>query len=153
MSDKEWFYGEVVVGEEQYERCYWRRVGFIAFAAIVAVILILPIISGRAHSQEIPVYVAEHDGLTLRMLPSPCADASSLILVTSAPPQYQQGWKASSSDWRLRDGSWRTYDGCWLEIKKEVSGAEDDIFVLVFSDGTSGQALKRDLLRKPGRGT
>ena len=147
--ETEWFHG--AKNEGAHERCYWRRVGFIAFAAIVATGLLLLIISGRVSAQEIPVYVAEHDGLTLRLLPSPCIDPSSLIVITSAPPQFRQGWRASSSEWRLRTGQWQTFAGCWLEIKKEDAKSEDDIFVLVFSDGMTAQIFKRDLLRKgPG---
>lgn len=141
------------VQERKQERCYWRRVGFLLFGAIVfagaAALLLYP---KKAGAEEIPVYVAEHDGLTLRLLPSPCTDMTSLMLIATAPPHLQTGWRSSSSDWRMPNGQWQTFAGWWLEIKKENAGSDDDIIVLVFSDGQTGQAFKKVLLKTKGQG-
>lgn len=103
----------------------------------------------KAHAETVPpVYYAEHNGVRLRLLPSECVDPTSIMLIATAPPQFQRGWKSSSSDWRQPDGSWATWSGCWLLVPKEVAGAEDDVFVLVFADGATAQVLKRDLLNK-----
>ena len=104
----------------------------------------------KAGATEVPVYVADHDGVRLRLLSAECSDPASLVLIATAPPQFQGGWKASSSDWRMRDGSWQQFAGCWILLKAETVGAPDDVFVLVFSDGSNVQILKRDLLKKSG---
>lgn len=132
---------------ERHRRCYWRRV-----AIVLAIAIGLVLFPFLVQAQAIPIYVVERDGLSLRFLSSPCTDASSLILISGAPPQFRQGWRAISSDWRMRDGSTRLFDGCWLEIKKEQLGTEDDVILLVFSDGMTGEVLKKDLLRNPGPG-
>jgi hypothetical protein len=38
--DKEWFYG-ACADERLMERCYWRRIGFVIFAAIAIGMLLL----------------------------------------------------------------------------------------------------------------
>jgi hypothetical protein len=39
-GEKEWFYG-ACADERRMERCYWRRIGFVIFVAIVMGMLLL----------------------------------------------------------------------------------------------------------------
>ena len=136
--------------KKEQRQTFRERVLFV-FGAICPVVLLLIAVawSTKAHAEPVSVYTAEVDGVRLRLLDVPCTDNTSLMLISTAPPQLRSGWKASSSDWRMQSGKWETYPGCWLLVPAEVAGAPDDVFVLVFADGATGQVLKRDLLKKP----
>lgn len=47
-SETEWFEAKDRV---QYERCYWRRVGFAVFFAIAMGLILLPLLSGCASAE------------------------------------------------------------------------------------------------------
>jgi len=151
MSTKDWFGGLNVIDEEEREmsRCYWRRLGVIV---LIAGIVLYAAKSAFAET-VIPTHVIEHDAVKMRMLPTACADPTSLMLaIQLSPPQYHARWKATSSDWRMKDGSWQTFPGCWLEVSRDEVGAPDDVFFFVFSDGATGQVLKGELLKPKGMG-
>lgn len=40
-NDSEWFQGNVA--EEQHERCYWRRIGFLIFTALALAAIFAPL--------------------------------------------------------------------------------------------------------------
>lgn len=128
-------------------RSFWK-LAFLAFCFLCGLGLFLSAIKAVG-AEPITVYSAEVEGVRLRLLDSPCTDNTSLMLISTAPESLRSGWKASSSDWRMQDGSWKRFDGCWLLVPAAVAGAPDDVFVLVFSDGATGQVLKGDLLKKP----
>lgn len=41
--DKDYFHGEAIDWDEKLERCYWRRIGFVIFAAIVLAMIFAPL--------------------------------------------------------------------------------------------------------------
>jgi len=149
---KEYFQGlNVLDEEERQERSrYWLNL--LKLSACVACLLYLLGLAIPANAQDaIPTYVVEQDSVRVRMLPTACVDpVSSMIAAQLSPPQFHTRWKAISSDWKHRDGSWHEYAGCWLEVTKEEAGAPDAVFFFTFSDGTYGQALKREVLKPKG---
>lgn len=40
MTDQEWFEGDSL---DRMERCYWRRIGFLIFAALALAVIFLPL--------------------------------------------------------------------------------------------------------------
>lgn len=101
----------------------------------------------------VPVHIVDTEGVKMRMLPTPCADPVSMSLAKQmSPVEYHARWRATSSDWKMRDGSWQEFAGCWLEVEKEVINAPDAVLFFTFSDGTSGQMLKGQLLNPRGLG-
>lgn len=149
-QETNWFHDQTTE-EGRAERRSIRQWAFLAFCAICGLALLLLAIGGcasKAYADPVTVYSSELDGVRLRLLDSPCTDNTSLMLISTAPPTLRSGWKASSSDWRMPNGQWETFAGCWLLVPKDVAGAPDDVFVLVFADGATGQVLKRDLLKK-----
>src|SRR6185503_6023957 len=122
---------------------------------LLACVLVAPLIYcvSPARGEEVPVYVAEHQGVRIQMLSTPCTDPVSVNLTLQAPAQFVGRFKGLTSVWRMKDGSWKEFPGCWLEVKKsEIPGLEDDVFVLVFSDGAVVQTYRNDLMKKVGSG-
>ena len=126
-------------------------VGACLVGAFVAFLLIYCVSPAKA--EEVPVYVAEHEGVRIQMLSTACTDPVSVNLTLQAPAQFVGRFKGLTSVWRMKDGSWKEFPGCWLEVKKaEIPGLEDDVFVLVFSDGAVVQTYRNDLMKKVGSG-
>lgn len=144
--------GEFLTSEEAREARESLRDRILVWAgAICLFVLFLLAVTYplNAHSEEIPVYVIEQDGVRLRLLNTPCSDGvSTMMAIQLSPPPFHPRWKASESDWRMQDGSWKTFGGCWLELEKEEAGTPDNVLFFVFADGAYGQALKRDVLKK-----
>jgi hypothetical protein len=111
----------------------------------------LALLASAAFGTEIPVHVIEHAQVKMRLLKGKCTDPVSLGLISQAPPQFQDGWKAISSQWLTKEGNWQEFAGCWLEVPKEKAGTPENVMVLVFSDGAVVQVLKSELLQKPGQ--
>ena len=130
------------------ERCRLREiVGAILFAVVIVAPLIYSI---HSRATEIPVHVVEHQAVKMRLLSGSCVDPQSILMIATAPPQFQDGWKAISSQWRIQDGSWQEFAGCWLEVPKDVAKTDENVMVLIFADGAVVQVLKSELLKKPG---
>ena len=117
MSDKEWFQGEVVE-DWQYERCYWRRVGFAVFAALAAVMLLLPLggcssvvfVEDRKPAYDGPPLLAKaSNGDSIRLTKEPCPNTSGWLAMSSAEMFYQG----------------KSYKACWVKVGP---------YVLVFDD-------------------
>jgi hypothetical protein len=124
----------------------WLLWALILGISIGAILYATPI-----RAQGVPVYVAEHQAAKMQLYASRCIDQQSSLMIATAPPQFQDGWKALSSQWLLQSGEWREYAGCWLEIDKNKVGTPENVMLLVFSDGAVVQALKSELLKKgPG---
>jgi len=140
---------QLLADDAKQQRCFMRRVILgILLGAFIGAALIYSV-SSRA--TEIPVHVVEHQAVKMRLLSGSCVDPQSILMIATAPPQFQDGWKAISSQWRMKDGSWKDYAGCWLEVTKEEANTPDSVMVLIFEDGANYQILKRDLLPKaPG---
>jgi hypothetical protein len=102
--------------------------------------------STKAYAEEIPAYVLEANGVTIRLMSGPCVDGVSLGMINV---QHQGRFKALDSIWPEPTGM-KKYAGCWTEMSKEETGSEE-AFVLVFSDGTSGVVPKAQSLKKPGQ--
>jgi hypothetical protein len=62
----EWFEGRSV-DEQKMERCYWRRVGFVVFLAVLMALVLLPL---QAYAE--PLYVAETGGIRITLHSEPC---------------------------------------------------------------------------------
>jgi hypothetical protein len=79
----------------------------------------------NAQTVEPPQYVHEEGSLSIRLMRSPCADATTLsIIVASGGGQYLERFKAIESTWPHRDGSLHEYAGCWLELAEGELGVE-----------------------------
>lgn len=70
MSDKEFFGGLNVFDEEERlsERCYWRRVGFVIFAAALLAVILAPLMVNAE-----PVYQLSQGGVVITLHSEGCA--------------------------------------------------------------------------------
>ena len=88
----EWFEGRSA-DEEQMEKCYWRRVGFVIFLAVVAGLILIPL---NAHAE--PIYRASTaDGVVITLHKEKC----QIKEVSNAP--FRATW--------LEKG--KEFEGCW----------------------------------------
>ena len=120
----------------------------LVIAAIAATLLPPP----AASAEEIPVHVHEQDGLTVRLMPGPCVERNSTLMIASGAPQYLERLRALESVWRMKDGTSKPFSGCWLALSKSETGSED-VFVLLFEDGERYVVPKSEFLgakRKSG---
>ena len=151
-QEKEWFEGWTDEQAKAERGILRNAIAILGAVCLVVLLTIAATWPTKANAQEIPLHVIEHhDGVKLQLLGGPCMDPTSNVVIATAPPQFQRGWKALTSQWRTPDGTWQPFAGCWLVIPKEVAGAPDDVFVLVFSDGHIQQILRGDLLKKATR--
>lgn len=102
----------------------------------------------EARAVEIPVHVLEKDGVTVRLMGTPCVDPKSIAQIN---PAFLPQFKAIDSVWPEKDGSRKRYAGCWAEIKAGEYGALEDTFVLVFEDNTSGMVSKSEFKKVRGQ--
>lgn len=86
----EWFEGRSI--DEQLERCYWRRVGFVVVFAAILAALLFPLL---AHSE--PLFQTSGEGITITLHSEACA----LKEVTNLPRR---------ATW---DEKGKTFEGCW----------------------------------------
>jgi hypothetical protein len=93
----------------------------------------------KAYAEDIPLHVAETNGVEVRLMGTPCVDPVSLSLVK---PQYLERLKAIQSTWPEKDGTRKAYAGCWLELTADES--PEPAFLLVFEDGTHGVVPKSE---------
>ena len=127
-------------------RLFVARVLF--WAAVLAGIALVT----KAYSEEIPVHVLEDGQITLRLMPGPCTDAMSALVISNVVPQeYHARFKAIDSVWPEKDGSRKSYPGCWAEFSTSEAGSSEPIIFMTFSDGAYG-TLPKSKFNKPPRG-
>src|SRR5688572_20318091 len=119
----------------------WMLWALIAGAVIAGVFY-----ASRLHAEEIPIHVAEANGVEVRLMGTPCVDPISISLVK---PQYLPRLKAIQSTWPEKDGTRKAYAGCWLELTPEE--AAEPAFLLVFEDGTHGVVPKSEFKKMRGQ--
>ena len=137
--------------EEEKQDCLLFAFRLAGKAIIAGFIIGLAFYTAGLYAQEtvIPQHVIDQDSVKMRLLRTPCVDPTSLLMILQmAPPQYQAGWKAITSNWKHKDGTWHEYAGCWYELGE----GEDATIFFVFNDGTAGQGLKSELLKPKGSG-
>ena len=88
----EWFEGRST-DEEQMEKCYWRRVGFVIFLAVVAGLILIPL---NAHAEPV-LQTNLPDGTVITLHTDKC----ELKEVTNLDMR---------ATWQDKAG---TYEGCW----------------------------------------
>ena len=98
-------------------------------------LIALLVIATKAHATEVPLHVLDKDGITIRLMNTPCVDPISVAMIR---PDMVKSFKAIQSTWPEKDGSKKDYAGCWLLLKAGESGADVDGFLVVFADGESG---------------
>ena len=119
-------------------RWFWATVLIVVFTFLY----FLP----RAEAQvDIPVYVIEQNGVTIRLLDKPCVDKVSLANIA---PAWHAKFKALDSLWPEKDSTKKAYAGCWLEVKQGEEGMIEDVFILVFEDNHAGVFPKVEALKK-----
>lgn len=116
MEDTDWFAERK---EKQQERCYWRRVGFIAFAAILVLFLTFLIFPKKAHAD----LVARQGNDSVRLTSEPCKNEAILNQIR---PEYQDRFKAG-----IAEVNGKKYPMCW-------TAANEDVFML-YEDGDKGR--------------
>lgn len=90
-----------------------------------------------------PLHVHERDEVTVKLMPGPCVDPTTVMLIAmNVSPELQAKFRAIESNWLMRDGSRRDYAGCWLET--------GDDFLLIFSDATGTRISKARFNRRKG---
>lgn len=100
---------------------------------------------GKAYAQDLPLHVHEGEGATVKLMPGPCVDPTTLMLIAGGlPPELQVlQWRHIDSRWRMQDGTQQDFQGCWAE--------QGDSFVVVFSDATVGMIEKSKFKRAKGQ--
>lgn len=147
--DKPYFQGRYVDDEHEMETCNRRR--FVFWLSLILSFVIAGFIVS-AHAGEIPVHVMDKDGVTVRLMPGPCADGTSMMLVLQlVPPQFHDRFKAIDSEWPHKDGTKGNYPGCWAEFSAEESGQPEAGFFVAFSDGAHGFIPKSAFLKVRGQ--
>ena len=123
--------------------------------AVIAVGIILAVaLATNAHAEEVvvPVHVLEEDGTIIRLMPTPCTDPTSvLVIAMNLPPQFHTRFKAIDSEWPMKDGSRKTFDGCWAEFTPEETGEKEALIYVAFSDAKSGFVEKSAFTKLRGQ--
>lgn len=128
-DDTDWFAEKQ---EKQQERCYWRRVGFIAFIAILMVGgVVLALYSKKAHADAL---VARSGGDSVRLLTEPCKNAAVL---DQLKPEYHERFRAGEGNI-----GGKKYALCWIANNGNV--------FLIYEDGDKGQAPMSVFERESG---
>jgi hypothetical protein len=113
-----------------------RRLGFLMFAVIAAVLLLHPLFIRTAHSA--PVFKAEgadgsHAGL--RLLDAPCAEEKVLVhLRLRVQPALLPRFKAAVLTW-----GGRVWASCWIDV--------DGVVYSMDEEGSLFQPVPRPLFR------
>lgn len=85
---------QITPDEDKLIRCYWRRIGLLAFAAIL---LLMGIVIGATKALSAPLYRA--------------TEGASVILLTDEPCRLKQVSNLKQrATWQERG---KTYEGCW----------------------------------------
>lgn len=133
---------------------WFVRVVFLIVLVLAVGMLLVPL---RVVAQEVPLYVHERPEVTVRLMPGPCVDGVSAMMIATAPQQYRGDWRAIESNWLMRDGSRMDFAGCWLELSAEKAAdlssgrLLEAAFLLVFSDQTASAIPKREFLKRRGQ--
>ena len=138
--------------EYDYDFPKFTILPWLIWAAVVGAVIAAVLYASKVHSEEIPVHVYDGDGVTMRLMRSPCSDPRSGMMIASEIPQYLDRFKKIESEWRMQDGSKRSFSGCWATFAKGEVGNPLDVLVLVFEDGQNFVVPKEEFLRKPGQG-
>lgn len=151
---KEWFEGrcaDLTTDEAKEDRCVLRN-RMIFWACVIGVVVGGSLLYAvKVWAEEIPVHVYEEQGLSMRLMPRPCTDVRSSMIVAMNLPQYADRFRAIDSVWPMQDGTRRNYAGCWAKFSAEEAGGTE-VFVLVFEDGQHFVVPKDEFLRKRGQG-
>lgn len=153
------------------QRAAWRERAMIWLCriGIIAFVLSLPWgLSGCASVPEtvapiaeapatpavvLRVYVHEDGQTSIRLMPGPCVEPRSFMILFQAGPDFADRFKAIESTWPIRGGATAEYAGCWLELTREEAGGDEPLLILVFSDGHRGAIKKSEFLRGKGTGS
>lgn len=107
--------------EKQQEKCYWRRVGFFAFAFIVMLgFFLLLLWPKKAHADNLVTKQGED---FVRLFNKPCKSAAILEQIR---PEYQSRFQSGEAS-----VSGKTYPMCWI-------ASNGDVFML-YEDGDKGR--------------
>ena len=104
----------------------------------------------KAFAEEIPAHVLEKGGVVIRLMRGPCVDPRSQMMILSGLPTHAHRFKEIDSEWPMQNGARQKFAGCWAEFKKGEIGNDEDIFIVVFEDGTGGAVAKSEFTRKSG---
>jgi len=128
--------------EEQLERCYIRRIVMLGLGAVMLGAGLLGFCS-QAQAQDIPLYTHVSDDVTIKLMPSPCVDpTTSIIIAMNMPPEAQSKFRHLESSWVVPGVGRRDYPGCWME--------DGDYLFLIFSDATAGRVTKKEFTKRKG---
>lgn len=145
MNETNWFHDLTTDEAKEERQTLAQRV--IAWLGVVR-LLVLVSVATQTHAVEIPVQVLEKDGITIRLMNTPCVDPVSVAAIN---PAFLARFKGLESVWPEKDGSRKAYAGCWVELKAGESGAFEDGFLVVFSDGESGFIPKTEFKKTRGQ--
>jgi len=116
MANDDWFEGRrwsLFHGDEEaMERCYWRRVGFVMFAAVALAVIILPLLLGGCATITPPPQPSKsaYDGP-----PMVTTDGKgNSIRLTKAPCPNVSGWLSMSAAEMVFEG--KQYKACWVMV-------------------------------------
>ena len=126
---------------------------WLLWALVVGLVIAGVLYASKVASEEVPVHVFEDKGVLIRMMPGPCVDGvSALVISMNVPPQFSSKFRAIESEWPMQDGSRRAFAGCWASFKAEEIGSTEDVLVLVFEDRQYFVVPKKEFLKTPGQG-
>ena len=123
---------------------------WIFWASILGLFFGFVLLSTKVFAEEVvvPVHVLEEDRTIIRLMPTPCTDPTSvLVIAMNMPPQFHTRFKAIDSEWPMQDGSRKKFPGCWAEFSTEETGEAEAMIYVVFSDAKSG-FLKKSAFTK-----
>ena len=106
-------YDEFSIEDEAYARCYWRRIGFVIFAALALAVILFPLIAKAA-----PVLQVSDGSGTITVYDEPCA------LKTVSNLQYRATWTEGK----------KTFEGCigpWGAMGVAVAYFDDGSIAVV----------------------
>ena len=114
MSDStEWFEGKRL--EKLHERCFWRRVGFGAWAIFLIFLLLMLASCATVEKRESP-----YDGPNM-VAKGPTGDS---VRLTKAPCLLTSGWlKFATAEMHWRG---KTYKACWVKVGQTVLVFDDN---------------------------
>ena len=138
-------------GDKEYDYEFPRIPGITVLPWIFWIALsALAIWATKACAEEIPAHVLEKGGVVIRLMRTPCLDPRSQMMILSGLPTHAHKFKAIDSEWPMQNGARQKFAGCWAEFKKGEIGNDEDVFIVVFEDGTGGAVAKSEFTKKPG---
>jgi hypothetical protein len=124
----------------------------IAVAMLTATLIGLSALGAAAARAEEPLHVRETDEHVIKLMPGPCTDSRTVLLVARGSRVPFERWRHMETLWNA-DGKWEPWGGCWLEVTAEEAGAPGDVILMLWADGSNDSILKRRFERRRGTGT